>query len=86
MAEFPGSPSPHRVFFRMGKKHFQGWFADRWLGAWVAFVVVLFAVPTLLMVVAQRHWLALEQEAWQSTLDPLRPDPGLLPAEPLPTV
>jgi hypothetical protein len=64
---------------------FSRWLRGRWLTAWVAFVVVLYAVPTLLLFVAQRRWLAMEKEIWEATLDPSRPDPGLNPPEPVNT-
>lgn len=56
-----------------------------WLEAWVALVVILFALPTLVLALAQRRWLALEERSWAATLDPTTPDPGLNPAEPVST-
>ena len=52
-----------------------------WLETWVAIVVILFALPTVFLAVAQRRWLTLERETWAATLDPTRPDPGLNPPE-----
>ena len=56
-----------------------------WLEAWVAVVVILFTLPTVVLAVAQRRWLEVEQKTWAATLDPTTPDPGLNPAEPVST-
>jgi hypothetical protein len=53
------------------------WLRTRWIRLWVLSIVGLFLVPTLLLAVAQRRYLAAEEEAWETTLDPSRPDPGL---------
>ena len=49
----------------------------RWLEIWIATVVAAFLVPTLWLASMQRAWHRLEAEAWETTLDPSVPDPGL---------
>jgi len=49
----------------------------RWMGVWIALVVVSFLLPTIVLAAAQWSWRRAEREAWATTLDPTRPDPGL---------
>ena len=52
-----------------------------WMEIWIAAVVVAFLLPTIRLAEAQRAWRRLEREAWETTLDPDLPDPGLPPIE-----
>ncbi len=57
----------------------------RWLAAWVGLLAILFLVPTLLIAWEQRASRIFEARAWEATLDPTTPDPGMAPAEDVPT-
>lgn len=59
------------------------WLRAHWMEAWVGLVVTLFVVPTIVLAGMQLAWRRAEKEAWETTLDPTRPDPGLEPAEPV---
>lgn len=52
-----------------------------WLTAWVALLTALFLVPTLVIAWRQRESRRFEKLAWEATLDPDTPDPGMAPAE-----
>jgi len=52
-----------------------------WLSAWVGLLVVLFLLPTLLIAWEQLVSRRSERLAWEATLDPNTPDPGMPPAE-----
>ena len=56
-----------------------------WLAAWVGLVVVLFVGPALLIAWEQRASRTFERLSWEATLDPTTPDPGMAPAEEVPT-
>ena len=56
-----------------------------WLTAWVTLIAVLFLVPTLFLALNQRAHRQWESLAWAATLDPDSPDPGMPPAEDVPT-
>jgi len=68
------SPPPRRVAAPVGLAN---GLKSRWLEAWVLLVVSLFLVPTLLLAARQRSHRIAERDAWEATLDPTRPDPGL---------
>ena len=52
-----------------------------WLTAWVGLLVVLFLVPALVIAWEQRQSRLFERLAWEATLDPESPDPGMAPPE-----
>jgi hypothetical protein len=56
-----------------------------WFRPWVAFLVLLFLLPTLFL--ARQQWASRrdEERAWKLTLDPTTPDPGYPAAENVPT-
>ena len=56
-------------------------FPRDWLSAWVGFLVVLFLLPTLVIGWQQRASRRFEKHAWEATLNPNTPDPGMPPAE-----
>lgn len=60
-------------------------FQPNWLTAWVALIALFFLVPTLLLAIYQRAHRQWESLAWAATLDPDKPDPGMPPAEDVPT-
>lgn len=62
--------------------HRRPWpFPRDWLSAWVGFLVVLFLLPTLVIGWQQRASRRFEKHAWEATLNPNIPDPGMPPAE-----
>jgi hypothetical protein len=60
-------------------------FTSGWFPAWVAFLAILFLVPTLFL--ARQQWASRrdEERAWTLTLDPTQPDPGFPAPENVPT-
>ncbi|MEI8316798.1 MAG: hypothetical protein WCH79_02555 [Planctomycetia bacterium] len=56
-----------------------------WLTAWVALLMVLFLLPTLLLARAQQKSLHLDRQAWEAMLNPALPDPGYESPDDLPT-
>lgn len=57
----------------------------RWLTAWIGLLAMLFLVPAFLIAWEQRASRIFEANAWEATLDPTTPDPGMPPAEDVPT-
>jgi hypothetical protein len=57
----------------------------RWLTIWVGLLAIFFLVPALLIAWDQRASRIFEARAWEATLDPNSPDPGMAPAENVPT-
>lgn len=74
----PPSPRPDDPIRR-------GEIRRHWLAAWVALLVVLFLVPALLIAWEQWQSRSFERLSWEATLDPNSPDPGMAPAEVVPT-
>ena len=57
----------------------------RWLTIWVGLLAVVFLAPALFIAWEQRVSRVFEARAWEATLDPTSPDPGMAPAEDVPT-
>jgi len=56
-----------------------------WLTAWVAFLMILFLLPTLLLARTQWKSRHLETQTWEAMLDPAIPDPGYETTDDVPT-